>query len=76
LDIKIEGTQRCTGRPCSSEIGDVLEGRDRVSMETYFEVVIKRVWGCNSRLRLSELSDTLRGYDRASLELCFEAMIE
>jgi len=76
LEIEIEWTQRCTGRPWPSEFGDALGGRGRVNSEMHFEAVIERVWRCSWRPRLSELRDTLGGRDRASLEMHLEAEIE
>jgi len=39
LETEIESTQRCTGRPRLSEIGDVLAGYDRAKLEEYLEAV-------------------------------------
>jgi len=38
LETEIESTQRCTGRPGSSEFGHALEGRDVVNSEMHSEL--------------------------------------
>ena len=76
LDTEIAWTQRCTGRPCSSEFGDAFWGHDRVTLEMHSEAVIERVWRCTWRPRSSELRDALGDRDRASLDMHLEAMID
>jgi len=58
------------------EFGDVLGGRDRVSLEMHLEDVIEPVWRCIWRPRSSELTDLLGGGDRASLVMHLEAVFE
>jgi hypothetical protein len=41
LEAMIEGTQSCTWRPGSCELGDVLGGLDRLSSEMHFEASIE-----------------------------------
>ena len=76
LEAKKEWTQRCTGRPWSSEFGDALGDRDWVNWQMHLEMVIERVWTCTWRPRSSEARDALWGCDRASLEMHLQAMIE
>jgi len=37
LEAVIERDWRCTWRPCSSEFGDTLGGRDRARLDEYLE---------------------------------------
>jgi hypothetical protein len=38
-EAEVEGTQRCTWRPRSSELRDALSGYDRARLEEYLEAV-------------------------------------
>ena len=76
LKMTIEWTERCTGRPWSSEFGDALGGRCRVNYEMHLQAVIKRVRRCNWRRRCSELRDAHGGRDRASLNMHLDSKIE
>jgi len=64
---------RCTW---SSELRDILRGRDRASLEMHLEAVIERIWRYTWRQWSSELRDALRDPDRASLEMDLESVIE
>jgi len=64
----------CTGRPCSSEFGHALGGRNRVNSEMHMKAVIDRVWTCTWRPRSSELRDALTGYDRARFDKYLEVV--
>jgi len=75
-ETEIEWTQRCSGRPWSSEFGDAFGGRDRVNPEMHMEAIIERVWRFTGRRWLSEFRDALWGRDRASLEMQSETGIE
>jgi len=72
LEIEIEWTQRCTGRPWSSEFGD----RDWVNSEMHLKAVIERVWRCTGRPWSSEFGDSLGGRDRVNWEMHLEAVID
>ena len=76
LEAEMELTQRCTGRPWSSEFGDALGDRDWVNSQMLLEAEIKQVWTCTWRPRSSEHRDELWGCDRASLEMHLQAIIE
>ena len=47
----IERAYRCTWRPCSGELGDVLGGHDRVGLDMHWEAEI----GLNSVMHLEAL---------------------
>jgi hypothetical protein len=66
LKKTIEWTQRCTGRPWSSEFRDAIGCQGRVNSEMHFHAVIEQVWRGNWRQRLSELGVTLCGCDQVS----------
>jgi len=57
-------TQRCSGRPRSSEFEDALGGHDRANLQA----VIERVWRYTWRRWSSEFGHALAGYNRARLE--------
>ena len=44
LEAVIEQVWRCTGRPRSSELRDILRGSDRATLEMHLEAVIEQVW--------------------------------
>jgi len=61
LEIEIECTKRCTGKPWSREFGAALGGRGRVNSEMHSEAVTERVWRCTCRLWSSEIGGVLGG---------------
>jgi len=69
-------TQGYTPRPWSSEFGDALGGRDRVSLEMHLEAEVEWTQRCTLRPWSSEFRDALGGRDRVNWELHLEAVIE
>jgi hypothetical protein len=59
-----------------SEIGGVLGGHDRASLEVYLEAMIEQVCIYTWRPRLSDLRDALVRRNRANLEMHLEDIIE
>ena len=49
LKMTIEWTQRCSWRPLSCELRDILEGHYPVNWEIHLESMIKQVWKCTGR---------------------------
>jgi len=79
LKMAIEWTQRYARRPCSSDFGDGLGGRDRANLEMHLEAEIEWTQRCTGRpwsTWSSEFEDELWGCDRASLEIQLETKIE
>jgi len=74
LEGRIEWTQRCTGRPWSSEFGDALWGSDRARLEMQLETEIEWTERCTGRPWSSEFGHALAGCDRARLEEYLEAV--
>jgi len=75
LQAVLESNSRGPRKWWSSELRDILWGRDRASLEFHLEAVIKRIWWYSWRPRLSEHGDALWDRDRASLEVHLEAML-
>jgi len=67
---------KCTWRPGSSNVGDVLGDWDRANSEMPLDAGIKWIGRCTFRSRSSKLSDLHGGHNRVSLEMHLEAEIE
>jgi len=72
LQSVLESNSRGAWKWRSSELRDILRGRDRASLEMHLEAAIERDWRCTWRPCLCELA----GRNRASLKIHLEAMIE
>ena len=72
LEGVLERGCRRNWRPCSSDFGDALGGRDRARLEKLLEAMIKRVWRCTWRTCWCELG----GQNRVSIAIHLEAVIE